>query len=82
MDGNGLLKEYALSMEDKMAARAFKRHRNYGWIMDPSKYSAIRLNSLKMIIIKSSCLILNLDTNNNNNYNNNYNNIFFDFATQ
>ena len=30
LDGNGLLKTYALSMEDKMAAGAFGRARNYG----------------------------------------------------
>ena len=30
MDGNGLLKTYALSMEDKMAAGAFGRTRSYG----------------------------------------------------
>ena len=30
MDGKGLLKTYALSMEDKMAAGAFRRARNYG----------------------------------------------------
>ena len=28
---HGLLKRYALSMKDKMAARAFGRARNYGW---------------------------------------------------
>ena len=31
LDGSGLLKIYALSMEDKMAAGAFGRARNYGW---------------------------------------------------
>ena len=30
LDGNGLLKRYALSMEDKMAAGAFRRAKNYG----------------------------------------------------
>ena len=30
LDGNGLLKRYALSMEDKMAAGSFGRARNYG----------------------------------------------------
>ena len=30
LDRNGLTKGYALSMEDKMAARAFGRARNYG----------------------------------------------------
>ena len=30
LDGNGLFKTYALSMEDKMAAKAFRRARNYG----------------------------------------------------
>ena len=30
LDGNGLLKTYAMSMEDKMAAGAFGRARNYG----------------------------------------------------
>ena len=31
LDGNGLLKTYAHSMEDKMAAGTFGRARNYGW---------------------------------------------------
>ena len=31
LDGNGLLKIYALSMEDEMAAGAFGRARNDGW---------------------------------------------------
>ena len=31
LDGSGLLKIYAFSMEDKMAAGAFGRARNYGW---------------------------------------------------
>ena len=30
LDGNGLLKRYVLSMEDKMAAGAFRRAKNYG----------------------------------------------------
>ena len=30
LNGNGLLKRYAFSMEDKMAAGAFERARNYG----------------------------------------------------
>ena len=30
MDGNGLLKTYAFSIEDKMAAGAFGRARSYG----------------------------------------------------
>ena len=30
LDGNGLLKTYAHSMEDKMAAGTFGRARNYG----------------------------------------------------
>ena len=30
LDGNGLLKTYVLLMEDKMAAGAFGRARNYG----------------------------------------------------
>ena len=30
LHGNGLLKTYALLMEDKMAAGAFERARNYG----------------------------------------------------
>ena len=29
--GNGLLKTYALSMEDKMVSKAFRYARNYGW---------------------------------------------------
>ena len=31
LDGNGLLKTYALSMEDKLAAGGFGHARNYGW---------------------------------------------------
>ena len=30
LDGNGLLKAYVFFMEDKMAAEAFGRARNYG----------------------------------------------------
>ena len=33
LDINGSLKTYALSMQDKMAAGAFERARNYGYIL-------------------------------------------------
>ena len=45
LDGNGLLKTYALSMEDKMAAGAFGRARNCGcdteWYIDNFHHMAI-----------------------------------------
>ena len=42
LDGNGLLKTYALSMEDKMAAGAVGRARNYG-CEGPIKYFVYRV---------------------------------------
>ena len=37
LDGNGLHRTYALSMEKKMAAGAFGRARNYGWALSLPK---------------------------------------------